>query len=198
MALVHAQYGGGGGAIYTLPNEDPPSSDALARWRGAGCPPYPYRLVRRLIVVPAAAPRADESGDAPSLPQAQRLQKTREANARDRRRSERYSGLLRSHYVPLVPFSTFAGPRQESCTVPTTAEHSAAIRQPQFGRPKEDYLMCRGFHPGPEQYDRRGGPRMGAAPRQTLQLERMYRREVAPLPPRVLGLPGGAGALFPI
>ncbi|RNF04712.1 hypothetical protein TraAM80_05046 [Trypanosoma rangeli] len=197
MALAHAHHGGG--AIYTLLNEDPPSADALARACRAGCLPYPNRLVRRLIVVPAAAPHIDESSTAESPLQAQRLQKTREANAQDWERGARYAGLLRSHYVPLVPFSTFAAPLKGLCTIPTIAEYSAAAGQPHFARPKEeDYLMCGGFHPGPELYCRRGKPRMGVVEQQTVQLERMYPCEVMPLPPRILDLPSSASVLFPI
>ncbi|ESL09254.1 hypothetical protein TRSC58_03029 [Trypanosoma rangeli SC58] len=197
MALARSHHGGG--AIYTLLNEDSPSADALARARRAGCLPYPNRLVRRLIVVPAAAPQIDESGTAESPLQAQRLQKTRKANARDWERGARCAGLLRSHYVPLVPFSTFAGPLKGFCTVPTIAECSASAGQPHFARPKEeDYLMCGGFHPGPELYCRRGKPRMGAVEQRTVQLERMHPREVVPLPPRILDLPSSAGALLPI
>ncbi|KAF8281069.1 hypothetical protein TcG_01640 [Trypanosoma cruzi] len=196
MALVQSHYGSD--AIHTRLNDDPPSSEEIERRRGAGCLPYSNRLVHRLVVLPVTPPSIYEGETTQSPVETQGTHNVRRANERDRQRRARYASLLRSHYVPLVPFSTFTEPQERSFKVPTISKYPAARRQPQCAQPEEDYMMCGGFYPGPDQYDHRGGPRLGVMQQHTVQLERVHSRHVAPPPSRLINAPGNEDMLFPI
>ncbi|EKF39148.1 hypothetical protein MOQ_000630 [Trypanosoma cruzi marinkellei] len=196
MALVQSHYGSD--AIYTRPNDDPPSSEEIERRRRAGCLPHSNRLVHRLVVLPVTPPSIYESDTTQSPVQTQEMQSVRGANQRDRQRRARYASLLRSHYVPLVPFSTFTEPQEGSYKLPTISEYPAARRQLQCAKSEEDYMMCGGFYPGPDQYDHRGGPNLGLMQQHTVQLERVYSRHVAPPPSRLINAPSNEDILFSI
>ncbi|KEG10353.1 hypothetical protein DQ04_03831030 [Trypanosoma grayi] len=187
MALVHTP--SGSGAICTVRNNDPATPAELQRRHEAGCLPYPSHLAHRLVVAPAASvvpPLAFESAAAKSPEEERWMEEHRAANERDQQRQARYGALLRSHHVPVVPFSTFKERQGKNRPMITSEELKAWREHSRWGVRGDDYVMCRDFHPGPGAYLHRGGYPPSMVSQSTVQLERIYIRDVAPLPPRQL------------